>query len=938
MQKSANNVFQTTLLIPHYLCGEECEANATGTPAVALSEDIVPKDVFGGICSSRTTLNSPPARKRKNIAVNLEEEFPTIGEDEWVSCCQALIVIDEIYELFFEIMITKMKESTTIYGQKSKAKKIERWHSPEMKAKKQIAKENTLRSCFQFVSTAPGTGLWIKFFKDLTCNFYSVHYNQEVTTTPESRFRKSWKYPLGGPYRRLVNKLKLKHMVVFDYFAETMLRAKMGMPKASEELIEAAVEKTFTALTSPPKIPMDEVVEVPIRTVFRLKDSRIKKRRNPYKTTKKVIVLSREKIITRHKIEKQGRRTVRELFEGTSFTPVQMSKPFFPSTSSNYINSRSKGGAVGFIQKELLSMKKELLVDFVPMEVEIRGELSRKYGSRGLVEQEILDSPPDCELNCKCSSSTLQGRTHFVNGAAVNLERFEETWKNLYWNMYKKAIDEEPLVEPVGLAEFLKVRVITKGPPLTYTVLKPFQKFLWGTLRRFLAFKLIGEVVTADYMKDILGSLAVDEEFISGDYQASTDNLHSWLTESIVDELWKVLSEQFPISQSLKDLVSKALTHHVFVRKEDDEIVERLPQMEGQLMGSIISFPFLCIANAAMCRYALELSSGSPFRLGNDRTLGPMAPIMINGDDCAIRASKNYRDIWRKVTRIGGLLESQGKTYFSSDFVVINSERFNYSVDKATNEPIYESQPYVNFGLMNGCKKGSNGEESWVEKIAAIGPRHQELMKWCPEYSWEAVNKLFLKKWRPFLKEYSFDIPWFLPQWLGGLGMRDMTNSLSLIDRKLASIVLHEYKALKPKALSKSPEWQMHERVQSRLGELDIDLSDCGHSIIMSDCPNDPRDLAEENERLYTSLVIETLFCCKNLQRDVDVITNSFNGEEYDKKLHNAISHNSYVYKKANDIMKKVVSGNSRYSNYEPLTNEELEPEKLTEFLPVYIY
>ncbi len=708
-----------------------------------------------------------------------------------------------------------------------------------------------------------------------------------------------------------------------------MLRAKMGMPKASEDLVAAAVEKTFTALTSPPVIPEIEVVEVPSRYVsFEPAKAGGRGRR-----VAKVEVCSRGKLLTQQRIEKQGRRTVRELFEGESFLPSDMSEPFFPSTKSNYINTRGKGGAVGFIQKEILKMEYDLLVDFKAEPVEVRGELSRKYGVRGEEEQKSLDHTQNRELNIKCSSSTLQGRTHWVNGCAVNLDRLEKAWRDLYWRMYSLAQEEEPLVEPVGLAEFLKVRVITKGPPITYTVLKPLQKFLWKTLKKYKCFNLIGEVVSEEYMRDVLGHLAEDEEFTSGDYQASTDNLHSWLTEAIVDELWLVLSEQFPISQSLKDLVLKALTHHVFVRKDEEgNITQRLPQTEGQLMGSIISFPFLCIANAAMCRYALELDKGKEFNLSHYRR-GPIAPLMVNGDDCAIKASRNFRDIWRKVTRVGGLLESQGKTYFSRDFVVINSARFNY---KPESDRPYQSQPYINMGLINGCKKTSVGDETWPEKIANIGVRHQELLKWCPEYARVSVHARFMKKWTPILVAHATGIPWYLPTWLGGLGLVDVNKIISKKDRIFGSIVLHEWKKLRPKNLIKTTEWDMHGRVASRLEELNLNLCDSAHALIESDCPNDLRSLEDENSRLYTALVIETLFCCKNLHKD-NIKTKKEGDLELDLKLLTAIKHNKRIYQKANDIYHKKIQGDSRYTNYQPLKDDELVGERIIEFLPIYI-
>lgn len=149
--------------------------------------------------------------------------------------------------------------------------------------------------------------------------------------------------------------------------------------------------------------------------------------------------------------------------------------------------------------------------------------------------------------------------------------------------------------------------MISKGPPVLYTYLKPFQKFMHGHMRKQKVFRLIGTPVTEKIINEVFHSSAHNEDMqiLNGDYKASTDNLRGWVSETLADELCKVLKENgsFEIDQTL---LVRSLTGHIFQMKDGS----KKPQTDGQLMGSISSFPFLCLANAALCRLALEWSYG----------------------------------------------------------------------------------------------------------------------------------------------------------------------------------------------------------------------------------------------------------------------------------------------------------------------------------------
>jgi len=78
----------------------------------------------------------------------------------------------------------------------------------------------------------------------------------------------------------------------------------------------------------------------------------------------------------------------------------------------------------------------------------------------------------------------------------------EGVYREVYANARERAMSEVASVKLVALPEALKVRVISKGPPLTYFTLKPVQKFLLRQMRRLRAFKLVGETVTPEFLEE----------------------------------------------------------------------------------------------------------------------------------------------------------------------------------------------------------------------------------------------------------------------------------------------------------------------------------------------------------------------------------------------------------------------------------------------------
>jgi len=213
----------------------------------------------------------------------------------------------------------------------------------------------------------------------------------------------------------------------------------------------------------------------------------------------------------------------------------------------------------------------------------------------------------------------------------------------------------------------LKVRVISKMDPYLMTLFKPLQNWMHSSLKRNRAFRLIGEPTNWEYVQDVFGANNQDE-LISSDYSAATDNLHSWCSELVVREITaKIYSEGNGYYGLLRDefqeLLTKTLTEHdiVIMTGKKKDISIKSAQTKGQLMGSITSFPILCLINAGVNRLLFE-------RKDKLESL----KMCINGDDIVIAAGCTLAKHRELNSYVGSKL-SPGKVFISKKFLNINS-------------------------------------------------------------------------------------------------------------------------------------------------------------------------------------------------------------------------------------------------------------------------
>lgn len=222
--------------------------------------------------------------------------------------------------------------------------------------------------------------------------------------------------------------------------------------------------------------------------------------------------------------------------------------------------------------------------------------------------------------------------------------------------------------------------------------------------------------------------------WVSGDYSAATDGLDMNITKMILEDYLdhrnyseeeKIASRQILYSQELTypsqfneelqafadknkipNFLSRAHPHNIAIN-----------QMNGQLMGSILSFPVLCIANLLVYWNSLRLWLWSvysdemmPRNWCPDWLTLRSLPVLVNGDDILFRSTTGLYKIWNVQIGIAGFKLSIGKNYFSPFYLTINSECFRiiHHPSLSTQGPMtwrFEKIEYTKVGLLMGRSK-----------------------------------------------------------------------------------------------------------------------------------------------------------------------------------------------------------------------------------------
>jgi len=659
-----------------------------------------------------------------------------------------------------------------------------------------------------------GEGGWMKYTKwKFPAFFHAMTSQLDVgPVAPATRLRDDPKQLCAGVAGRYALRLCRADSFFRDSFLASILQVKKGCPRPNKEMVDAQVKKSVAALTTKQPESKDE-------WLMGWGDL-------PQKVQDKVEI----RLCKQSQIE-QFERTVDEIFTNDRGEPLTYNsndkfRPFFPSTSATFNDSQKQGGAFRSIRR---------LADDLGLTT---------YGL-------VRDGKSLVKFSLASGEEYIGAPRTIVH---ADLTELEARFGDLYEQALHKAMGETPWVKPVGLAESLKVRVITKGPPCTGFVLKPLQKFMWRTLQKHPAFTLIGQPVDRFVVQNRLGAkLAPGEAILSGDYSAATDNLAPWVSEAIA----RRIALRCGLDARETELLVRSLTQHVF----EGENRSALPQQWGQLMGSVTSFPVLCIANAAMCRWSLELAYAKSMKLSQ-------TTLLVNGDDCLFRTTLAGLGFWKKITTHGGLTPSIGKYFFSREFAQVNSTNFtrlevpDLDLDPVSGkfrELFYRQTPYINLGLLFGLKR--SGEKLGLDAVAdsddSLGSRCRELVACAPENLKEVLFKRFVRNHKAVLD--SVRVPWFLPESWGGVGLpcsfktRDPGDPLevlrgpSSLDLRIAARIAERPETFPVTKPPVDAPWNAHRLAKAK------------YPIVATSISGD-RTLQLVNDKLYGALIVDTLF------------------------------------------------------------------------------
>jgi len=204
----------------------------------------------------------------------------------------------------------------------------------------------------------------------------------------------------------------------------------------------------------------------------------------------------------------------------------------------------------------------------------------------------------------------------------------------------------EPIVEP------LKVRTITAGIGDCFC-LKPFQRAMWMALGTYDQFCLTHGTNNLDAaIERIHAQSSEGDVWISGDYSAATDSVPIEVSKILLESILESIDHEPTRRWAMKEI-----SPHLLVYPKNSGL-NPVIQQSGQLMGSFLSFPLLCLLNDCTA-----ISIG----------LKP-AQYLINGDDILMRCSPMNYPQWKVNVGDLGLELSLGKNYVHPSFGTVNSQ------------------------------------------------------------------------------------------------------------------------------------------------------------------------------------------------------------------------------------------------------------------------
>jgi hypothetical protein len=191
------------------------------------------------------------------------------------------------------------------------------------------------------------------------------------------------------------------------------------------------------------------------------------------------------------------------------------------------------------------------------------------------------------------------------------------------------------------------------------------------------------------------------DSIVSGDYKAATDGLDISYSKRALEPFIEIALSKFPELKFYFDSVRPALSEHTLHYKISDEDTEEfsnaltskgvkfeieymdsqkynifiVEQRNGQLMGSPLSFPILCLVNLIAYWRSMELYTTKRIKFKD-------LPVLVNGDDILFRSNQKHYAIWKDQIKYVSFTLSLGKNYIHSTLLTVNSVMYSFSLTK----------------------------------------------------------------------------------------------------------------------------------------------------------------------------------------------------------------------------------------------------------------
>ncbi|QKI79949.1 RNA-dependent RNA polymerase [Erysiphe necator associated ourmia-like virus 120] len=286
-----------------------------------------------------------------------------------------------------------------------------------------------------------------------------------------------------------------------------------------------------------------------------------------------------------------------------------------------------------------------------------------------------------------------------------------------------------------------KLRVVTMQTSVVKDVLRPVHESAYNRLSRRPW--LVRGNVEKGHFESLRPGLSPGFDFISGDYEASTDNLHTDAVLAVVE----ALADDLPPRE--RDLFVRSFRDcHVTMRSKSG-VLEDFRVVRGSMMGNLGSFVVLCLLNRICYERALNLSGYSPRH-----------PVLINGDDILFPGELGLYSSWLHCTSEVGFVINKDKTMRSRKFGDLNSQTYNYGRSRKVKK--------LCFGFL--------GSDSWKQPVGSLTTPLFEL---CRQVSFAtAAWLLFSFPVRRLLSRVPSSLPAIPRRWFGFLVKRSWFRAL----------------------------------------------------------------------------------------------------------------------------------------------------------------